>query len=647
MPETREASGYFSDIDGLRALAVVAVLLFHLEVPGFAGGYVGVDIFFVISGFLISSIIRRRVQGGDFSFSEFYARRISRLLPAILATVTATAVAAVFVLAPEQIAGFARSATASILSAANFVFYFESGYWDTSSNFKPLLHLWSLGVEEQFYLLWPVTIVFIHKLLERAYRPALLLIFTFSLAACIAVTRSDEAAAFYLLPFRIWQFALGALAAEAWVTLQFTRPTRTFLRAAGLTLCCVSVVVFSDTTPFPGGWALLPSLGAALVLMAATEKSDSLILSNPISMRLGRLSYSLYLVHWPPIALYHSATLLPMTTGAKVLLGVLSVTLAVALHHGIERRFYKRERRQNRWNKAATHAVAAALLLAVIFLPAQVKPERFTTKKIILSPNQIAQYTSNRYRLISKVCRINELGRNENCPKPGEPAILFIGNSHEPDAYNILVAAVGFENIQSSVLFGTINGCRDFTSTRDWAFASNADCQERLRALRKSLDNTEWQAVIYSARKPYAQNKAPLVQILETIRAKSPGTKIVLTDDYLSTTVSCSTLINRFGSTDFCRDPRYIELLPGFLDYGMSMRPRLEAITDAVFDKTTLLCGDHPPTSCPTQTPNGHPFSIDRHHLTLEFAQWMGSQLAERNPPWLETLKTANQDPTD
>ena len=639
MPVTREASGYFPDIDGLRAFAVVAVLLFHLEVPGFAGGYVGVDIFFVISGFLISSIIRRRVQGGDFRFSEFYARRISRLLPAVLATVTATAVAAVFVLAPEQIAGFARSATASILSAANFVFYFESGYWDTSSDFKPLLHLWSLGVEEQFYLLWPVTIVIIHKLSERAYKPALLLIFIFSLAACIAVTRSDEAAAFYLLPFRIWQFVLGALAAEAWLSIQFKKPTLTILRAAGLTLCCMSVLVFSDTTRFPGEWALLPSFGAALILMAAAEKSDNLLLANPVSLRLGRLSYSLYLVHWPPIALYNNATLLPMTTSAKLMLGMLSIALAVALHHGIERRFYKRERRHIGWGKSATHTVAAALLLAVIFLPAQFEPEKFTAQKIILSPYQIEQYTSSRYRLVSKVCRINELGRDDNCPKPGEPAILFIGNSHEPDAFNILSAAIGLGNLQPSVLFGTINGCHDFTSTQDWASASNAECQERLDALRRSIGKTEWHAVIYSARKPYAQNKAPLVQILETIRAESPETKIVLINDYLSTTVSCPTLINHFSSPDFCREPRYIELLPGYLDYEMSMRPRLEAITDSVLDKTSLLCGDDLPTSCATQTPDGHPFSIDRHHLTLEFAQWVGSELAERNPPWLDDLK--------
>ena len=639
MPGTREHPSYFPDIDGLRALAVVAVVLFHLEVPGFAGGYVGVDIFFVISGFLISSIIRRRVQSHDFSFSEFYARRISRLLPAVLATVTATAVASVFVLAPEQIAGFARSATASILSAANFVFYFESGYWDTSSDFKPLLHLWSLGVEEQFYLLWPATIVIIHKLFERAYRTALLLIFTFSLAACVAVTISDEAAAFYLLPFRIWQFILGALAADAWRTAEFTKPTRSFLRTAGLILCCVSVSVFSDTTLFPGVWALLPSLGAALVLMAAGEKSDSLLLANPISLRLGQLSYSLYLVHWPTISLYHSATLLPMTTVAKLVLGILSIALAVALHHGIERRFYKRERHEARWNKSATHTAATALIVAVIFLPAQFEPEQFTARDTTLSADVIAQYSSNRYRLVSQVCRINELDRNPGCPSEGDSAILFIGNSHEPDAYNIVATAAGIKKLRSPVLFGTINGCRDLTATQDWAASSDPDCQERLTDLRSSLDTTHWQTVVYGARKPYAQNKEPLVRMLETIKALNPETRLVVIEDYLSTTHLCATLINRYGSAAACRDPNFIEFLPGFSEYTMPMLARVEAITDNAFDKVDLLCRGSLPESCPTQTPAGHPFSIDRHHLTLEFAEWVGIKLSEANPLWLRELQ--------
>ena len=141
MAEARQDFRYLSEIDGLRAFAVVAVLLFHLEVTGFAGGFVGVDIFFVISGFLISGLLRRDMQEADFSFAGFYARRITRLLPAVLATVTATALVAAFILTPDKMAGFTASALASVLSAANFVFYFESGYWDISSDFKPLLHL--------------------------------------------------------------------------------------------------------------------------------------------------------------------------------------------------------------------------------------------------------------------------------------------------------------------------------------------------------------------------------------------------------------------------------------------------------------------------------------------------------------------------
>ena len=141
----KRALGYLADIDGLRAVAVLAVVLFHLDIPGFAGGYVGVDIFFVISGFLISGLIRDRAAAGQFRFSSFYAGRVQRLLPAVLATVMATTIAAMLILQPGMMSAFAMSASAAVFSAANFVFYFESGYWDATAELKPLLHLWSLG----------------------------------------------------------------------------------------------------------------------------------------------------------------------------------------------------------------------------------------------------------------------------------------------------------------------------------------------------------------------------------------------------------------------------------------------------------------------------------------------------------------------
>ena len=160
-------TGYRADIDGMRAIAVTLVTLFHLNIQSLAGGYIGVDIFFVISGFLISSIIWTKKSRGEFRLRDFYLGRIRRLLPPLYATVLVTFVAAGFILLPDDFARFSRSAIATLFSVSNILFYFEAGYWDTSSHLKPLLHTWSLGVEEQFYLIWPLFIIFCATTLRR------------------------------------------------------------------------------------------------------------------------------------------------------------------------------------------------------------------------------------------------------------------------------------------------------------------------------------------------------------------------------------------------------------------------------------------------------------------------------------------------
>ncbi len=152
----RHKTDYRPDIDGLRAIAVLAVVLFHLDIEVFSGGFVGVDVFFVISGFLISSIIAAKAEAGRFSFRDFYLGRVRRIIPPLVATVAVTFIASAFILTPDDFQRFSRSAVAALASASNIVFYLEAGYWDTASELKPLLHTWSLGgVEEQFYLVWP------------------------------------------------------------------------------------------------------------------------------------------------------------------------------------------------------------------------------------------------------------------------------------------------------------------------------------------------------------------------------------------------------------------------------------------------------------------------------------------------------------
>lgn len=649
MLEAKRRLVYLPDIDGLRAIAVLAVVLFHLKVAGFEGGYVGVDIFFVISGFLISGLIRDRVETGNFSFSDFYARRVSRLLPAVLATVGATAIASIFILQPDALGSFALSAAASVFSAANFIFYFESGYWDASAELKPLLHLWSLGVEEQFYLFWPAFIVLLANAPRSSYQWVLSALFILSFAACVYYTSIDSAASFYLLPFRVWQFALGALALEIWRNYPLTEFSRQVLRSLGLALCGISVVTFSEGTIFPGWLALVPSAGAALVLISAHETSGSVWLSNRLARWLGRLSYALYLVHWPPIVLYRHYSVTELTPEVAAGLALATLILALILHYGVERQFYRRGHSTTTpWRGTPSYTLGGSILLAALLFGLHKSPDQFAYQQVLLSAETIRDYKSHRFSLTRHVCRIDTVGNNKRCPLPDTSAVLFLGNSHEDDGYNITAAALGTDNHRPFIRFGSVNDCRDFKVAADWASSSNPACQLRLTALRKSLANVTWHTIIYSARRPYAENKRPLITMLETIRLEQPKTNIVLIEDYLSTHRECASLINEYGSSQACGELENLVGLPGVIDEYRPLEERANAVSNAKLDKLELLCSGQIPASCPTETPVGDPMSMDEHHLTFEFAQWIGEKLAKANPPWLPALRdnTENIQPT-
>ncbi|MBT6038640.1 MAG: acyltransferase [Halieaceae bacterium] len=645
MSKTRRQLTYLPDIDGLRAIAVLAVILFHLKVPGFDGGYVGVDIFFVISGFLISGLIRDRVETGTFSFSDFYARRISRLLPAVLATVGATAIAAIFILQPDALGSFALSAAAAVFSAANFVFYFESGYWDASAELKPLLHLWSLGIEEQFYLFWPGLMLLLANTSRATYQLGLIAIFITSLLACVIQTPVDSAATFYLLPFRVWQFALGAMAIEIWRNSALEPFMQLLIRSTGLALCGFSIATFSAGTAYPGWHALLPSIGAALVLISAHPTEGSVWLANSSARWLGRLSYSLYLAHWPPIALYRCYSLSEPTTVVFAILAAASFVLAIALHYGVERVFYSANKSASaQWQNATMPIIAAACLLAFLMTLVSISPDRFIEQKNQLSAEIIEGYKSRRFKLAQNTCRIDQLGKLSRCPMPNSEAILFLGNSHETDGFNIVTTALGPNNRVPLIRFGTSNGCLDFGVDNSWATSADATCQERLDAIRTSLESITWRAVIYSSRKPYALHSEPFVYMLETLKEVQPKAEIVIFEDYLMTRIDCAYLINRYGSSKSCGEIEHIRALPGLLDPGpiekrAAWQDRLEALDPVTISKVQLLCREALPDSCATETPDGHPFAVDRHHLTLEFSQWVGEQLRLANPTWLQRLK--------
>lgn len=340
---------YRREIDGLRAVAVIPVILFHAGFTAFPGGFVGVDIFFVISGYLITSLIIEEKRSSTFSLMRFYERRARRILPALLTVMFFCLPAAWVLLFPSDFVDFSNSLISVPLFASNFLFWKTSGYFEGAAEMKPLLHTWSLAVEEQYYLLFPIFFLLIWKAGRSWWIAIFSLIVVASLLAAQWASTTSPVAGFYLLPTRSWELILGALVA-ALQAVGKRSPARfaQFPAAAGamvgLGLITVSLVAFDGSTPTPSIATLVPTMGAALVLAFAIEGTlAARILSSPWLVRIGLISYSLYLWHQPLLAFAKHAGASVEGGFVSAALIAVSVVLATASWHLVERPFRNRQ----------------------------------------------------------------------------------------------------------------------------------------------------------------------------------------------------------------------------------------------------------------------------------------------------------------
>lgn len=295
---------YRADIDGLRTLAVVPVILFHAGASWLPGGFVGVDIFFVISGYLISAIILREVQAGQFSFLSFYERRLRRIIPALLVMVLATVFLFQIIALPDQAKSAAESGIAALLSVSNFYFWGESGYFAPASEFMPLLHTWSLAVEEQFYLIFPVILIALWKF-RLPIRWALGLGLLVAFFVGLWLSWNKPSVAYYLLPARAWELAIGAVIAAGAVPAIRWEILRQIVSALGVGMILYSLVYVRSDMIFPGWVAIIPCVGAAMVIHAGGETWIARrVLASRLFVLIGLMSYSLYLWHWPVLAAF-------------------------------------------------------------------------------------------------------------------------------------------------------------------------------------------------------------------------------------------------------------------------------------------------------------------------------------------------------
>ncbi len=376
----RRALSYRPDIDGLRALAVLAVVLFHYRVPGFSGGFVGVDVFFVISGYLITGLILKEMDDGRFSLRHFYERRIRRIFPALFAMLAVVTIAAAYLFFPISFARFGKSLLATAFFASNFEFWREAGYFDVSADQKPLLHLWSIAVEEQFYLVFPALLLLIGSRSKSRLALCVAAIFGASLIFSIWSTHHARTAGYYLLPSRMWELMLGALLAVGALNVPPRARLNEFAAAAGLALIGYSIFRYSSATLFPGAAALIPCVGTALIIAAGEGAFLNRTLSLKPVVFVGLISYSLYLWHWPIYVFGRAVLFRAPTPFETVLLIALSSALAVLSWRYIEQPFRNRSFRWPRpvLFRGAGMSIAATAVCAALLVFGQGWPQRFS-----------------------------------------------------------------------------------------------------------------------------------------------------------------------------------------------------------------------------------------------------------------------------
>jgi peptidoglycan/LPS O-acetylase OafA/YrhL len=375
---TTRGEKYQPHIDGLRAIAVIAVLLFHLEVPGFSGGFVGVDVFLVISGFLITRLLRDEFEAtGKVDFKRFYTRRIRRLAPALIAVLLATATATALLASTSMLKSFGGELVAALLCYSNINFWIEADYFDVSARVKPLLHTWSLSVEEQFYFFWPLLLFLTLRSRWRRWTlwlvvalgaASLLLNFPFSKGIELEKVEwlkplaNGKSTIFFLLPFRVYEFAIGA--ALVWVADRWEPPRWLcdLLCVVGLGLIGWAVGTFNEEMLFPASAALIPCAGAAVLIVGGDRARTGALLRNRVAVGIGLISYSLYLIHWPAIVYWEYCTG-TLTNQSKIIIAGSSLALACLTYWCIEQPF--RTRRWPIWPAAPAYATVALLGVAM------------------------------------------------------------------------------------------------------------------------------------------------------------------------------------------------------------------------------------------------------------------------------------------
>lgn len=446
-----DSLGYKPFVDGLRAVSIVAVVAYHARLPGVTGGFVGVDIFFVISGYLIINQIVAGLRAGRFSFAGFWARRVLRILPPYLLVIAAALAIAPFVfVAPREYTELGHEALRSAFMIVNNHFYGQQGYFDTAAETKPLLHLWSLAVEEQFYLAAPLLLFGLWAAARRfpgasraLWTTAIATLLLASFVLCVTGTTRDQNPAFYLTPYRAWEFILGGLVPFAVPAVRRLPPAAAELAGiAGAALILAAIFSLGRGTPYPSYFAALPVVGACLVILAGLVRPEVAVaraLAVPPMVWIGLVSYAWYLWHWPLLTfvrIHNFGESLPAWDWPAI---ALSLVLAAATHHLLEvpiRRWRERRGKVVLGWKTVGAGAGAAVAVALVGLAYS---DRVAPTIERQAPELWADLAD-----VDDACALvdpTRLTRECRARLADRPIGLLVGNSHARMLYTTLLAS--------------------------------------------------------------------------------------------------------------------------------------------------------------------------------------------------------------